>query len=142
MTFTRFPKRLRAMLPSVFPHEQGKTAKQVGRREFFSRLGTTVEGAALAASGVTLMGPEETRAGVVSSAGAVRFRSQPGVADGAGRQGRRGLADRAGRGEGALRRAEAEQLDGVRLRPPSGGPPRIICRGDHGGVVGGERGSR
>src|SRR5882724_3958331 len=37
-------------------------AKEVSRREFFSQLGATVGGAALAASGASLLSPEEARA--------------------------------------------------------------------------------
>ncbi|TAJ91954.1 hypothetical protein EPO44_14260, partial [bacterium] len=37
-------------------------AQEVSRREFFSKLGVTVGGAALAASGVPLLSPEEARA--------------------------------------------------------------------------------
>ncbi len=54
-------------------------AQDVNRREFFSRLGPTVGGAALAASGVTLLRPEVAQARAVSGGGSVLTRSQGGV---------------------------------------------------------------
>src|SRR5262249_25316976 len=42
--------------------EERNMAQEVSRREFFSQLGVTVGGAALAASGASLLSPEEARA--------------------------------------------------------------------------------
>jgi hypothetical protein len=53
-------------------------AQEVNRREFFNRLGPTVGGVALAASGVTLLHPAAAQGRAVSS-GSVLSRSQGGV---------------------------------------------------------------
>src|ERR1700730_13630280 len=44
------------------PREERNMAQEVSRRQFFSQLGVSVGGAALAASGVSLLSQEEARA--------------------------------------------------------------------------------
>ncbi len=54
-------------------------AQGVNRREFFSRLGPSAGGVALAASGVTLLRPVEAQARPTSGANSVLTRSQGGA---------------------------------------------------------------